>query len=256
MLVVVVLLHGCSSGSYAPVSERSLGGDPRPAVRKEVVAPTSSRGYYTVQRGDTLYSIAFRYGKDFRALARANGIGSHYRIYPGQRIRLQEAPLKSTASKQSKGRSQPAKVKSSNAAVNQKPKTNVKASTAGNGKVIWSWPAKGRVIQHYRSQGKLNKGVNISAKRGDPVLAAASGQVVYAGSGLLGYGNLIIINHNQQFLSAYAHNHKIFVQENDKVGRGDKIAEAGSSGTTRPMLHFEIRKDGKPVNPLQYLPKR
>ncbi|MCW8886777.1 MAG: peptidoglycan DD-metalloendopeptidase family protein [Motiliproteus sp.] len=256
-LLLVVSLYGCSGGSYAPVSERSLEKNRKPAPQRTVVSSSTSKSHYVVQRGDTLYSIAFRYGKDFRALARANGIGSHYRIYPGQRIRLQEAPL--VSSKPNKPVSRPKSVasKTKHEKVNQnRPATVKPTQPKATGKVFWRWPAKGKIIQHYRGQGKLNKGVNISANRGDSVVAAASGEVVYAGSGLLGYGNLIIINHNQQFLSAYAHNHKIFVQESDRVKGGEKIAEAGSSGTTRTMLHFEIRKDGKPVNPLNYLPKR
>ncbi len=258
IILLTLVVSGCGGGSYAPVSDRSLGSRstaPSTASVKKPVA--SSRLYYRVRKGDTLYSIAFRYGKNFSALARANGIGSGYRIYPGQRIKLVEAPLAVSTPVNRSSRvatsSQKAAATQSAAKRNSVSKSTVKLPA---GKVVWGWPAQGRVIQTYRSKGKLNKGVNISAKLGDSVSSAASGQVVYAGSGLLGYGNLIIINHNQQFLSAYAHNSKIFVKEHDKVKRGEKIAEAGNSGTTRTMLHFEIRKDGKPVNPLTYLPKR
>ncbi len=274
------MLTGCGGG-YAPVTDRSLGKSPAVASStKSVRVPTSARTsssdsrYYRVRRGDTLYSIAFRYGKDFRALARANGIDSHYRIYPGQRLRLAEAPVQAL---QPAERSTPAASSQRKPVVAQKPKAmpprttkpvapsasrtepaktaDVKKSTR-SGKISWRWPAKGRVIQRFQSKGKVNKGLNIATRIGDPVLAAAGGQVVYAGSGLLGYGNLVIINHNQQYLSAYAHNSKILVKEADRVKRGEKIAESGDSGTTRSMLHFEIRKDGKPVNPLYYLPRR
>lgn len=102
----------------------------------------------------------------------------------------------------------------------------------------------------------MNKGINIAGSRGTPVKAAAKGKVVYAGNGLLGYGNLVIIDHNQQFLSAYAHNSRVLVKENDMVDAGQKIAEMGSTGADRIMLHFEIRRDGNPINPLKYLPKR
>ncbi|MEH6822933.1 MAG: peptidoglycan DD-metalloendopeptidase family protein [Motiliproteus sp.] len=121
---------------------------------------------------------------------------------------------------------------------------------------MWRWPATGRVIQRFSTKGKANSGLNISGYRGDPVFSAAAGLVVYAGNGLLGYGNLIIVNHNETFLSAYAHNDKLLVKEQDKVAIGQKIAEIGNSGVTRTMLHFEIRKEGKPVDPARYLPHR
>ncbi|WP_233152838.1 peptidoglycan DD-metalloendopeptidase family protein [Motiliproteus sp. MSK22-1] len=272
------------------MSDRSLGRTVSQSAQYSSRQPIRSSGTYIVRKGDTLYSIAFRYGKDLQALARANGIGRHYRIYPGQKIRLVEAPSsnasnrvssKNTSSNKSLSKGKPKKpdssVKSSNTAksaqaanrensassqvavspakkiVSKKSETS---TTQNRQKIIWQWPAKGKIIQYYQSKGDLNKGLNIAARKGDPVYAAATGSVVYAGSGLLGYGNLIIINHNQQYLSAYAHNSKIFVKEKDKVSKGEKIALAGNSGATRSMLHFEIRKDGKPVNPLHYLPKR
>ena len=290
-LLVVV---GCSSGSYAPVSDRSLSSGGSADRKYSPRQSTASGKYYVVQKGDTLYSIAFRYGKDFKALARANGIGSHYRIYPGQKIRLTEALAPSASSRSTKSSTTVSRKKtiepkpiadnqtsqSSKPSLSTKPALSTKrvqpakSTTAGESvaqaktpqpkppakqaplQVTWQWPAKGAVIARFREKGKVNKGLNIAAKRGESVFAAASGSVVYAGSGLLGYGNLIIINHNQQYLSAYAHNSKIFVKEKDKVDGGEKIAEAGNSGKTRTMLHFEIRKDGKPVNPLLYLPKR
>ncbi|MEH6626319.1 MAG: peptidoglycan DD-metalloendopeptidase family protein [Motiliproteus sp.] len=260
-IIIVILLSqlllGCGGGSYAPVSDRSLGNRSNAPASNPVRKPVAtSRLYYRVQKGDTLYSIAFRYGKDFSALARANGIGSDYRIFPGQRLKLIEAARPSSISSNRKTnviKTSPKPVATSSTIKrNSSSKNSVKLSA---GKVVWGWPAQGKILQAYRSKGKVNKGLNISAKLGDTVSAAAAGQVVYAGSGLLGYGNLIIINHNQQFLSAYAHNSKIYVKEHDKVKRGEKIAEAGNSGATRTMLHFEIRKDGKPVNPLNYLPK-
>jgi lipoprotein NlpD len=122
--------------------------------------------------------------------------------------------------------------------------------------VNWRWPHVGTVIAGYSTSGKVNKGIDIAGKAGDSVRAAASGNVVYAGSGLLGYGNLIIVNHNEHYLSAYAHNRKILVQEGEDVKAGQVIAELGNSGTDRPKLHFEIRKNGNPVDPAHYLPGR
>lgn len=122
--------------------------------------------------------------------------------------------------------------------------------------VIWSWPVKGRLISGYDKKSTGKKGINIAGKPGDPVRSAAAGKVVYSGSGLSGYGRLIIIKHNKDFLSAYAHNRKLIAREGQWVEKGEIIARMGRSGTDRTQLHFEIRKKGRPVNPLRYLPKR
>lgn len=122
--------------------------------------------------------------------------------------------------------------------------------------IDWRWPHGGTVIAGFSTSGKVNKGVDIAGKSGDDVKAAANGSVVYAGSGLLGYGNLIIVNHSEHYLSAYAHNRKILVQEGEDVEAGQVIAELGSTGTEKPMLHFEIRRNGNPVDPTRYLPRR
>lgn len=120
----------------------------------------------------------------------------------------------------------------------------------------WSWPAKGSVIERYSLTGSINKGIDLSGRLGEPVYAAADGEVVYSGAGIVGYRNLIIIKHNEVYLSAYAHNSKLLVREGQRAKAGQKIAEIGSTGASRDKLHFEIRRSGKPVNPLQYLPKR
>jgi len=127
---------------------------------------------------------------------------------------------------------------------------------APNAEISWDWPSRGNIIGRFTDSGMDNKGLDLSGNRGDPVLAAAAGEVVYAGSGLLRYGDLVILKHNERFLSAYAHNSAILVKEGERVTRGQKIAEIGSSGIDRNMLHFEIRLDGKPVDPLGYLPSR
>lgn len=271
------MLEGCSSG-YAPVSDRSVAHNNKVEVVKSSrhqKAPAS----YRVKNGDTLYSIAWRYGLDYRQLARINNIGRDFRINAGQKLRLKTTSSKlevaskpSSSSKTSTANQKPirnkvitaqtippktssakvAKVKPSPTKV---PVRSVARSSKAQ-KVRWRWPTKGKVISGYSAKGNVNKGINLAGKRGEPVYAAATGKVVYAGSGLLGYGNLIIINHNQEYLSAYAHNSLILVKENENVNVGAKVAEIGNSGATRMMLHFEIRKDGKPVNPLRYLPKR
>ena len=204
-------------------------------------------GYHTVLKGETLYSIAFRHGIDYKTLARWNSIRPPYTIYAGQRLKLTRPHVTS--------KTYAAKAKASkktNKTVAKKP-ANKKPEKIINHK--WNWPTKGKVIRTYSSRLGGNKGIDIAGKIGQPVLAASSGKVVYSGNGLAGYGNLIIVKHSEQFLSAYAHNKRLFVKEGGEVKLGDKIAELGKSGTTEPKLHFEIRYKGKPVDPLKYLPK-
>lgn len=134
------------------------------------------------------------------------------------------------------------------------PAKKVKVSTSK--KISWSWPVSGKVIEKFSSTELGNKGVDIAGRRGSNIAASADGKVVYAGNALRGYGNLIIIKHNDDFLSAYAHNDRIFVREQQSVSKGQKIASMGSSGTNTVRLHFEIRYKGKSVDPLRYLPRR
>ncbi|WP_417223654.1 peptidoglycan DD-metalloendopeptidase family protein [Amphritea sp.] len=276
LLFVVLMVSACSSTSvYTPVDERSIGG--RQAVK---VVSSQSPDQYRVRRGDTLYSIAFRYGLDFRELARHNNISNRYKIYPGQVLSLKASPDQPqakpvTASSPKKKTKSSVKTASVVAAKPVKPavvKKTAAPAPSAKPKVTpavklspqpvtaralkWRWPASGQIIQRFSNKGKVNKGINFAGRKGEPVFAAESGKVVYAGSGLLGYGNLVIIHHNQKFLSAYAHNSRILVKENDKVKIGDKIAEIGNSGAARTMLHFEIRRDGQPVDPMLYLPRK
>lgn len=249
MQIWVVVLAACAlaacSGGYAPVTEQSLGS------RYNGPVPST----YTVSRGDTLYSIAWRYGLDFKSVARLNGIDSRYLIYPGQKLRLKGQVVASSPRPSGTKSSPPAQTPSTAS----RPKSTAKpmpAPAVSSSDIQWRWPTQGKLIGGYSSGSSPNKGIDLAGNTGDPVYAAASGTVVYAGSGLLGYGNLVILNHNRQYLSAYAHNSRILVKESDSVKVGDKIAELGNTGANRPMLHFEIRRDGKPVNPLQYLPKK
>ncbi|EXJ12067.1 peptidoglycan DD-metalloendopeptidase family protein [Nitrincola nitratireducens] len=296
-VLMFALLAGCGRG-FAPVTDQSLGA--RGAANTQTSsrpAPLANPGTYTVKQGDTLYSISWRYGLDYREVARWNSIDQRYRIYPGQVLRLtntgssttqvaasaparQAAPVASTASRPaapatqtSSGNASPRTASAQQPPVQTPPSapppqttastatsttaaSSASAATSTAGGVRWQWPASGNIIRRFSDREGGNKGVDIDGKMGDPILAAADGRVVYAGSGLLGYGNLVIINHNQQFLSAYAHNSRILVSENDTVKAGSKIAEMGNSGTDRVQLHFEIRRDGKPVDPLTYLPRR
>lgn len=228
-------------------------------------------GRHVVKPGETLYSIAWRYGRDYRELGNANGIRPPYNIKAGQVLRLDlrgnvTSAGQTGASNKPSAAPAPSRAASRQPAPKPEPKPTVsrppdrsspltsQSQTVSN--INWRWPHVGTVIAGYSTSGKVNKGIDIAGKEGDSVRAAASGNVVYAGSGLLGYGNLIIVNHNEHYLSAYAHNRKILVREGEDVKAGQVIAELGNSGTDRPKLHFEIRKNGNPVDPAHYLPSR
>ncbi len=219
-------------------------------------------GYHTIRKGDTLYSIAFQYGFDHRELARWNGIAPPYRIYPGQRIRL--LPPEPAAAPPKVARATPPKPP--RAAPRPQPAPRAEArppkaraaprQPAARGRIRWQWPARGKLLARFAAGPRGRKGIEIGGRPGQAVTAAADGTVVYAGSGLRGYGKLIIIKHDDVYFSAYAHNSRLRVREEQKVKKGQRIADMGSSGTDRAMLHFEIRRNGIPVNPLTYLPRR
>ena len=276
---LALLLSGCATTSPAPVEDRSLGA--HHGSRGSVSMPADGP-VYRVRRGDTLYSIAFRNGLDYRELARANRIDAPYTIYPGQEIRLDgRSPVRretaSTPRPEPRAASvaprplpPPALVESKPAAVRPAPgmarpadaatpappprAPAVEASTTAD--VAWRWPAEGQMVASFVSGDQTRQGINIAGKSGDPVRATADGEVVYSGNGLIGYGELIIVKHNSTLLSAYGHNRRRLVKEGDKVKSGQQIAEMGSSSATRDMLHFEIRRNGKPVDPLGFLPRR
>ncbi len=235
----------------------SCSHDPaRVAVTDLRSPPRVTSGQHIVQKGETLYSIAWLYSRDFRELSDNNNIRHPYTIYPGQKISLSvrrpivvssSKAVVTTPKKGSPKNNKPVKKYTANSSAK-------KTSTfSGSG---WKWPANGKIISSYSLKMPVNKGIDIGGKLGEPVKAAANGEVVYAGSDLSGYGRLIILKHNSSYLSAYAHNKDLFVNEGDSVKAGQKIAEIGSTGTTEPKLHFEIRRDGKPVDPMGYLPGR
>lgn len=236
---------------------------------------------YEVKRGDTLHAIAFRYGVDVRELIRLNNIKNPNAIFVGQRLRLSdEARMVSGPAQTGAGGAEtgvsPARSAASSLAtrpstmVSQEAKPQpVVGSDQAQAEPIknlevdeknlvtkWIWPANGRLVGQFMSGGQTNKGIDIAGKEGEPVLAAAAGRVVYSGSGLRGYGQLIIIKHSSELLSAYAHNSRLYVQENQLVKAGQRIADMGSSGADASKLHFEVRYQGKPVDPLRYLPRR
>ena len=261
LLLTGALLVGCSSSLKGGVQvvDRDGKGSSRQSQRQP-----ASTGQYVVQRGDTLYSIAFRFGWDWKTLAARNGIPAPYVIRSGQIIRFgSSSAVAQTRSSAPVTRSAPAVLVITQVQAPAKPiqnqaparpvavVTTPPPSTAG-----WGWPAKGAVIGRFSSNGSLNKGIDIAGELGEPVFAASDGAVVYAGSGLRGYGELIIIKHSDTYVSAYGHNRRLLVREGQQVKVGQSIAEMGSTGTDRVKLHFEIRRQGKPVDPLQYLPRR
>jgi lipoprotein NlpD len=235
--------------------------------------------YYKVKRGDTLYAIAWQAGRDFRELARWNRIASPYLIYPGQLIRTRRPPspvgggksgarhATPVATSRPEGTPKPARrpaARSTPPAVqvaqSARKTTPSGARTArqkpGIKRLRWSWPGQGKLVSRFRSGDPLKQGIKLRADAGDPVKAAATGKVVYSGSGLIGYGRLIIVKHNDNYLSAYGHNRKLLAREGDQVTRGQQLAEMGTDSSGQPMLHFEIRRDGQPVDPLAVLPQR
>ena len=255
--VLSSLLVGCSStkSSSVGVVDRNNAAPQRPTV---------TTGQYAVRRGDTLFSIAFRYGWDYKALAARNNIPEPYTIHPGQTIRFDgrtgSAPTTVVTSSQSTASSS-SKTTVTRRPVGASPTIASKPAPAplppaGPAPTGWGWPSNGILIGKFSSNGSLNKGIDIAGDLGQPVLAASDGTVVYAGSGLRGYGELVIIKHNETYVSAYGHNRRLLVREGQQVKVGQTIAEMGSTGTDRVKLHFEIRRQGKPVDPLQFLPRR
>ncbi len=276
-LALATTLAGCSShpSSGVRVVDRSNGGSASTSAASERQPVTT--GQYRVKRGDTLFSIAFRYGWDYKALASRNNIPEPYTIHPGQTIRFGDgssasAPVAAAQTETSTSPSGSFKVTRRPiiftpvpGAPGQKAAAPAPVAAAPEpvpvpaGEKIaggWTWPANGVLIGKFASNGSLNKGVDIAGELGQPVFAASDGSVVYAGSGLRGYGELVIIKHSDTYVSAYGHNRRLLVREGQQVKAGQTIAEMGSTGTDRVKLHFEIRRQGKPVDPLQFLPRR
>lgn len=297
---IALLVTGCST----VVVQQPPG---TPGGSRPVSAQVQQPGTYTVVKGDTLYSIAFRNGADFREVAKLNGIAQPYTIWPGQVLKLpghggtapvhapppvvakappppvpsapvfqtvETAPAHATPTPPAHASStapapsvHPAPVVSApvppaSAPPSTPPVAAVPAPAATSsggtrtaGGIKWRWPASGQIAGRFQASAAI-PGIDIAGKAGDPVVAAADGTVVYSGNGLVGYGELIIIKHNDSFLSAYGHNRKRLVTEGQQVKAGQQIAEMGSSGSSRDELQFQIRKDGNPVDPLDYLPSR
>ena len=277
-----VVLAGCSGTPLtpAPVEDRDTRGTPSrvdPATLPGF-ENAGKPGYYTVRPGDTIMRIATEVNHPWRDIARWNNlenpnvieVGQVLRVVPPQGATAGAAtpitavplPAPPVAASGAKPAPQPVPVATQTTpgvvaaapAPAPAPAPSPAPPSAGADNVDFIWPASGSVVAGF-DEAK-NKGLGIGGKAGDPVLAAADGRVVYAGAGLRGYGNLIILKHNNTFLTAYAHNQKLLVKEDQDVRKGQKIAEMGSSDTDRVKLHFEIRRSGKPVDPARYLPAR
>lgn len=270
----LILLAGCAAQSPAPVRQTVS-----PISTPPVAAETP--GVHVVRPGDTLMGIGRLYGRNFNDLAAWNGLANPNQLRIGQEIRLsppgrddvavaivQPIDLSGQAGSMPSGGAlvydgprggrQPFS-DAAWAAVNPSaapmaplaaPPATVPATAASQ----WLWPAEGPIVARFDEA--TNKGVGIGGNPGDPVVASAAGSVVYAGSGLRGYGKLIIIKHDDEYLTAYAHNQSLLVREGETIARGQRIAELGSTDADRPKLHFEIRRQGRPVDPLRYLPAR
>lgn len=319
-LFFIIVLAGCASRAPAPVadSQAPLRETPKPAK------PAAAEKFYTVRKGDTLYSIALDHGMEYRELAAMNNIDNPRRIRVGQQLRVAAVMAEPAKPAAPAGAAEvkpiatggPVAVRSLDdkppAAVSREPtfsgntptlKRGPKggklpyseeslallraqessapvavsappvvpavapatapaqkaAAPAPAGEIDWTWPAAGKVVGTYAEGGDgaiASKGIDIAGKVGDPVQAAAAGKVVYAGRGLRGYGNLVIVRHSPVYLTAYAHNSRILVKEGQAVTRGQKIAELGDTDADQPKLHFEVRQQGKPVDPLKFLPAR
>ncbi|MFK4753501.1 peptidoglycan DD-metalloendopeptidase family protein [Oceanobacter antarcticus] len=261
LVAIVAITSGCTTGSGFVSVEQKFGNSERPVYKKTERVEKSS-GFHIVEKGDTLYSIAWRYGVDHHDLAKANGITSPYTIYPGQKIDVRataaavvtiKKPTPSrSVSKPAASVSIPPTPVDVPVVTGQNPPEPVVESTPND----WVWPVPGKIMAQFSTKKPVNKGIDLAGAMGESVSAAAAGTVVYAGQGLRGYGNLVIIKHDETYLSAYAHTSRILVSEKEVVKAGQIIAETGSTGTDKVKLHFEVRKNGKPVDPLLYLPKR
>ena len=273
-ILIILNLFACSSREKPAPVVTVYGSTP---LNKNMQNTIKTREY-KVQPGETLYSIAWRANSDVRQIAKLNNISHPYNIYPNQKLILvannqgkstEASKNKHSSTKQTKSSNRTSdnvvkktvasskkqaygeNVSKRNTAQTDTPKTNFSQKIRR-----WKWPVKGKVIARFSSKAQGNKGIDIAGRRGSNIKATASGKVVYTGHALRGYGELVIIKHNDDYLSAYAHNDKILVKEQQQVKAGDIIAKMGDTDAERVMLHFEVRFRGKSVDPLKYLPKK
>jgi lipoprotein NlpD len=263
-------LNGCGP-SWSPVDKRAGGARDYQMTED---------GYYRVRRGDSLYVIAFNFGLDWRDIARWNGINAPYVIYPDQQLRMSAPEPRNPAVATTRPAQTPKGSTSrdaSAAGTTAGPKRSTEAVSDAAGRPAppptatapvrsepqrhpdpgrWLWPTEGRVISGFKANDPARNGIEIGGREGQPVVATAGGEVVYSGSGLIGYGELIIIKHSDRMLSAYAHNKRRLVAEGQSVAAGETVAEMGRNDRNQALLHFEIRVNGTPQDPMRFLPNR
>lgn len=258
LAIAVLLLAGCGGGQVAaPINSYSVSSKQITPIS----GPDRRALVHIIRRGETLYSIAWQYGKNVRDLARWNAIVPPHTILPGQKLRLTAPPQAApgtarAAPPPSKPQVTPKPPKPAQPPTRTtKPNPKPVVAASAHGLVRWQWPVKGRLLRTFSATDSTRNGIDISGTFGQPVIAASAGRVVYSGNGLVGYGNLIIINHGGDYLSAYGHNRELLVHEGDTVKNGQLIARMGKADNGQPYLHFEIRRHGRPVDPMPLLPK-
>ncbi|WP_241967937.1 peptidoglycan DD-metalloendopeptidase family protein [Pseudidiomarina marina] len=270
-IALILVLSGCAQRTEpAPVTRLYKGKTIHDFEPASLTSPS-----YTVEQGDTLYSIAFRANEDVRTLAQWNNIPAPYTIVPGQKLRLTatasattptrpantsqtiaSTPKKEYREQQSKqNKSKPLTTKQQSVASRPLPPQKTEPALPASKDIVWQWPNSGRVLKEFSTAETGSKGLDIAGNRNDPIYAAAAGKVVYAGNALKGYGQLIILKHNDDYITAYAHNQKLLVKEQQWVNKGDEIAAMGDTDAERVKLHFQVRFRGKSVNPRHYLPR-
>lgn len=264
-----VALVGCGTKTvnHAPVEDRGSATGKSAAVTMDPMTQAVKQppgfenagkpGYYTVKPGDTLIRIGLDTGQSSKDIARWNSLENPNKIEIGQVLRV-VPPIAGTPIAKPVVAASATPVAPASAPVADKPAAAASPAPApaasGEEEIAWIWPTNGTVLAGFDEV--KNKGLDIGGTAGEPVLAAADGRVVYVGAGLRGYGNLIILKHNNTYLTAYAHNQTLLIKEDQSVRKGQKIAEMGSSDADRVKLHFEVRRQGKPVDPAKYLPAR
>lgn len=259
-LILVFLLSACSEHeNFAPVKSYDISSSEnqtKPAETKteardnakQVIAAGTK--YYVVKKGDTLYSIGLRSGYGYQRLAVWNHLAPPYTLVTGRKLKFFNSNQEDRASIPKEPSKSPVK-KTGRSSQKKLIVSNVNKIVL---KLNWQWPIEGKIVKNFTQSG--NKGIDINGKVGQEVRAAEAGKVVYSGKGLIGYGNLMIIKHNEMYLSAYANNSRLLVSEGQSIKKGQIIAYVGKTGSEQNSLHFEIRKNGKSVNPLSYLPKK
>ena len=268
-LVLCALAWGCApTRGPAPVEDRRptrvATPAPKPPAPKASVTPgaapvATAETSYTVRRGDTLYSIALEHGADYRELAQWNSLDDPSKLSVGQVLRVTAPPQQAVQVGGGPGGAGRIESRPLDSSPQQKPKAEPKPAPREEPRLLeaqplqFAWPVKGKVLAGFAEPRR--KGIDIDGKLGDPVNAAAAGRVTYVGSGIPGLGKLVVIRHDQGYITVYAHNKDILVKEQQAVTRGQKIAELGSSDAERPKLHFQIRKGAAAVDPLLYLPR-